>query len=286
MPTDVCRSHGQAPRWRWQPTTLRAPLMNTIGLWVWLLLVFFFFVVVVAAGFMAAFLANWELRRKWKRGERTKGQLRVGEMQQITVRLMFSPRVGDIWAICVDLLFSDLQMQAAFEGWAGGNRLCCPPSLFFRGANSKTEVLSRGHLHIFASGEVTNVATKNIVCRRSIFIGHPLLLNYVKVFLGLGKKNTKQNKVSCRQILRKSPINRAQMWGALWFYLSVTISNVQKKMKHISLVFPVCLLCSVFVPWFQNCQFLNSVRLWENNKIPIKFDSKETRVDKSGTHLS
>lgn len=107
-------------------------------------------------------------------------------------------------------------MQAAFEGWAGGNRLCCPPSLFFSGANSKTEVLSRGHLHIFASREVTNAATKNIVCRQSIFIGHPLLLNYVKVFLGLGKKKqpTKQTKYHADKSSKNSPITTVQMWGA------------------------------------------------------------------------
>lgn len=110
------------------------------------------------------------------------------------------------------------------------------PPRSFSGANSKTEVLSRGHLHIFASEEVTNVATTNIVCRRSIFIGHPLLLNYVKVFLGLGEKKT-QNKQSIMQTNPPKESHKQSadvgciMRASGRFYLSETISNVQKKNK-------------------------------------------------------
>lgn len=131
------------------------------------------------------------------------------------------------------------------------------PPRSFSGANFKTEVLSRGHLHIFASEEVTNVATTNIVCRRRIFIGHPLLLNYVKVFLGLGEKKTQ----SKQSIMQTNPPKESHkqsadvgcvMRASGRFYLSVTISNVQKKKKKNTspLFFP-----SVFCVPFS---FLNS----------------------------
>lgn len=130
------------------------------------------------------------------------------------------------------------------------------PPRSFSGANSKTEVLSRGHLHIFASEEVTNVATTNIVCRRSIFIGHPLLLNYVKVFLGLGEKTTQ----SKQSIMQTNPPKESHkqsadvgciMRASGRFYLSVTISNVQKKKKNTSPLFFPSVFCVPF-------SFLNS----------------------------
>lgn len=130
------------------------------------------------------------------------------------------------------------------------------PPRSFSGANSKTEVLSRGHLHIFASEEVTNVATTNIVCRRSIFIGHPLLLNYVKVFLGLGEKKTQ----SKQSIMQTNPPKESHkqsadvgciMRASGRFYLSVTISNVQKKKKNTSPLFFPSVFCVPF-------SFLNS----------------------------
>lgn len=130
------------------------------------------------------------------------------------------------------------------------------PPRSFSGANSKTEVLSRGHLHIFASEEVTNVATTNIVCRRRIFIGHPLLLNYVKVFLGLGEKTTQ----SKQSIMQTNPPKESHkqsadvgciMRASGRFYLSVTISNVQKKKKNTSPLFFPSVFCVPF-------SFLNS----------------------------
>lgn len=130
------------------------------------------------------------------------------------------------------------------------------PPRSFSGANSKTEVLSRGHLHIFASEEVTNVATTNIVCRRRIFIGHPLLLNYVKVFLGLGEKKT-QNKQSIMQTNPPKESHKQSadvgciMRASGRFYLSVTISNVQKKKKNTSPLFFPSVFCVPF-------SFLNS----------------------------
>lgn len=135
------------------------------------------------------------------------------------------------------------------------------PPRSFSGANSKTEVLSRGHLHIFASEEVTNVATTNIVCRRSIFIGHPLLLNYVKVFLGLGEKKTQ----SKQSIMQTNPPKESHkqsadvgciMRASGRFYLSVTISNVQKKKKNTSPLFFPSVFCVPFS--FLNSKTVNS----------------------------
>lgn len=135
------------------------------------------------------------------------------------------------------------------------------PPRSFSGANSKTEVLSRGHLHIFASEEVTNVATTNIVCRRSIFIGHPLLLNYVKVFLGLGEKTTQ----SKQSIMQTNPPKESHkqsadvgciMRASGRFYLSVTISNVQKKKKNTSPLFFPSVFCVPFS--FLNSKTVNS----------------------------
>lgn len=153
MPTDVSCSHGQAPWWRWQPTTLQARLMNKNGLQVRLYRVF-------CLRFMAVFLVNWEIIRRGRRAENKrsiKSWWNATDYGAVSPPPPSPPPSSDICAVFAEILFL---IYKCINQWGGGVRrwrhFYVVVVVFFFG----------WYLHTFASGKLTMRKTAYLLLER------------------------------------------------------------------------------------------------------------------------